>query len=176
MKHKSLPTEVVIYTDGSSDPSTKLGGWAAILLFNKNGRRYEKEIYGSAKETTNNRMEIMAMIEGLNALKRPSNITVYTDSKYLKNGMGDWHRGKPQKGWIITWKKLGWRRKDGPLSNNDLWKILWVMGQKQKSIRMKWIRGHSGDLYNEQCDMLATKARLGTYFDWKIVEEDIIDD
>lgn len=174
-KKHPLKSEVVIYTDGGCDPNPGPGGWGAILLFqNKNGH-HEKEISGNAKETTNNRMEVTAMIESLKTLKRPCNVIVYTDSQYLKNAVGSWNNGHPIKvtGWIVNWKNRGWRRKEGALLNVDLWQTMWELCQEQKSIRMKWVRGHSEDHYNDRCDALATEARnrLTGSPSWRDMEE-----
>lgn len=175
-----LPTEVVIYTDGGAEPNPGPGGWGAILLYeDAEGRRAEREIKGRDDDTTNNRMEIVAMLEGLRALKRPVNVTVITDSKYLKNSIGNWNDGKPcqPKGWVVGWRGNGWRRKDGALKNVDLWKALWTECEKQKSVRMRWVRGHSGDHYNERCDVLATEARTGRPApSWNNIIEDITED
>jgi ribonuclease HI len=162
---EKLPTEVVIYTDGGAEPNPGPGGWGAILLYeDAEGKRHEREIKGHADATTNNRMEILAMLEGLRALKRPANVTVYTDSQYLKNSIGNWDSGKPIKpgGWIVGWRNNGWDKKTkGPLKNVDLWKELWSECEKQKRIHMRWIKGHSGDHYNERCDILAYEGRTG---------------
>lgn len=116
------------------------------------------------------------MLEGLRALSRPVEVTIYTDSKYLKNSIGNWNNGKPIQptGWIVNWKQRGWRRKEGALKNVDLWKALWGECEKQKSVRMRWVRGHSGDYYNERCDALAVNARLGR--GWDVIMEDITED
>ena len=154
-------SEVTIYTDGGCDPNPGSGGWAAILLYKQNDTIIEKEISGNLLITTNNRAEITAMLEGLKALKHPCHVTVYTDSQYLKGAIGTWNNGKPVgSGWIVDWRARGWRRKKGALLNTDLWKEMWDCCKKQSSIRMKWIRGHNEDHYNDRCDVLATKARL----------------
>lgn len=157
-----MTNTVTIYTDGGADPATGMGGWSAVLLFNTNNKQYEKEISGGERKTTNNRMELTAMLQGLEALTRPMNVTIYTDSEYLKNGIGYWSDGKPTKptGWIVNWKQRNWRRKEGILLNDDLWKLLWKACSAHISIQMKWVKGHSGDIYNERCDSLATQARL----------------
>lgn len=175
MNQKDLPTEVVIYTDGGVEPNPGPGGWGAILLHeDEKGNRHEKELTGAAKHTTNNRMEITAMLEGLKALKRPLTVTVYTDSQYLKNSIGNWNQGKPINGWVIGWKNNGWVKKTkGELKNIDLWKALWTECKRHKSITMRWVKGHSGDHYNERCDILAVEARLGR--GWDVILEDITD-
>lgn len=166
-RSEPLKAEVVIYTDGGAEPNPGPGGWGAILLFENQGKRHERELSGQITETTtNNRMEIIAMLEGLKALKRSCHVMVYTDSQYLKGGIGNWNKGKPVQptGWCVNWKSRGWKRKDGPLLNPDLWKELWVACERHKSICMKWIKGHSEDYYNDRCDNLATKARLGSTY------------
>lgn len=156
-----MTSEVIIYTDGGSEPNPGSGGWGAILLFEGKNGKNEKEISGNEVLTTNNRMEITAMLEGLKVLKYPCHVTIYTDSRYLKGAVGTWNRGKPVgSGWIVDWRTRGWRRKKGTLLNIDLWKEMWDLCEKQDSIRMKWIPGHSDDHYNDRCDVLATEARL----------------
>ena len=174
--NKALPTEVVIYTDGGVEPNPGRGGWAAILICDKNGKRHEKEITGSEENTTNNRMEILAMLEGLKSLKKPVEATVYTDSQYLQKSIGNWLNGKPVKGtgWIVGWRSNDWSKKTkGDLKNTDLWIKLWIECERHKSIQVRWVRGHSGDHYNERCDILATEARLGR--GWDIIETFIMD-
>jgi len=102
---------VVIYTDGACDPNPGPGGWAALLRYGAS----EKEMTGSAPETTNNRMELTAAVEALQALKQPCRVELYTDSEYLKRGITEWLPG---------WRRRNWRRKDGPLANADLWQAL----------------------------------------------------
>lgn len=155
--------EVTIYTDGGSEPNPGKGGWGAVLLYENATGRHEKEISGAANNATNNRMEIMAMLEALKALKRPCHVLVITDSEYLKYAVGRWRDGAPSKppGWIATWHKLGWRRHKGALKNVDLWQEMWELCARQKSIKMKWVRAHDGDHYNERCHDLATIARCG---------------
>jgi len=157
-----LPTKTVIYTDGGVSPNPGPGGWAAVILHETKGQRTEQEISGTEKYTTNNRMEIVAMLRGLQALKKASEVTIYTDSKYLKGSIGNWENGNPviPFGWIKGWESRNWFRREGPIKNIDLWKELLVECKKQKSINMRWIRGHTGDHYNERCDVLATEARI----------------
>lgn len=162
MKKHNQTAEVVIYTDGGACPNPGFGGWGAVLLFENKEQTHQKEISGGAVDTTNNRMEITAMIEGLRALKRPCHVAVYTDSQYLKNAVGSWNKGTPVRptGWIVNWEKRGWRRKEGELLNVDLWQAMWDLCGIQKSIKMFWVRGHSDHYYNERCDELATEARI----------------
>lgn len=156
-----LLSEVVIHTDGACEPNPGPGGWAAILQFQTSNGIHQKEVFGSHPSTTNNRMEIMGVIESLKLLKRPCDVTVFSDSRYVVNSVGDWLNGNPSgnTGWITGWKKYGWRRKDGALQNVDLWKEIDALVRLQKSLRMKWIRGHSGHELNERCDVLAVEAR-----------------
>ena len=144
---------VIIYTDGACDPNPGFGGWGVILLYKGKYR----ELSGGEAHTTNNRMEIMAAIQGLEALKRPCTVTVHTDSQYLKNGITSW---------MPAWKRKNWKRKTGPLKNVDLWQRLDAVVQKHE-VHWRWVRGHAGDVLNERCDQLAceevgkVKAGLG---------------
>jgi len=156
-----MKNKVIIYTDGACSVTSRIGGWAAILMYKRNGRSHKKEISGGVQDTTNNRMEIQAFIESIKILKRPCNVTVYTDSKYVQEGIGSWKNNEPigKKGWIVGWKNRGWRRKEGPLINEDLWMEIDVLIKKHDSITMKYVRGHDGDELNERCDELAVRAK-----------------
>lgn len=132
---------VVIYTDGACDPNPGPGGWAALLRYGAS----EKEMTGSAPETTNNRMELTAAVEALQALKQPCRIELYTDSEYLKRGITEW---------LPDWRRRNWRRKDGPLANADLWQAL-DGAMRPHEIEWHWVRGHAGDRYNQRVDRLA---------------------
>jgi len=135
---------VNIYTDGACKGNPGAGGWAAILEFE--GK--EKSLCGGEKLTTNNRMELIAAIEGLSALKMPCNVTLYSDSQYLVNAIN--------KGWLEGWKKKGWRKADkSPVLNDDLWKQLDVL-LNTHNVTFVWVRGHDGHAYNERCDALAS--------------------
>jgi ribonuclease HI len=135
---------VNIYTDGACKGNPGAGGWAAILEYG--GK--EKELCGGDKLTTNNRMELIAAIEGLKALKEPCEVTLYSDSQYLVNAIN--------KGWLESWKQKGWRKADkSPVLNDDLWKELSNMLDYHK-VEFVWVRGHDGHAYNERCDKLAT--------------------
>jgi len=140
---------VKIYTDGACWGNPGPGGWAAILI----SRGHRKEISGAEQQTTNNRMEITAALEGLRALKRPTFVNLFTDSSYLVNAATAWLPG---------WKARGWRRKDGVLLNADLWQELDREIAKHQ-ISWTWVKGHAGNRYNERADELANKAirRLG---------------
>lgn len=136
---------VHIYTDGGCRPNPGVGGWAAILL---SGERV-KELSGGEAETTNNRMELMAAIEALRALKRPCDVQMHTDSQYVRNGITSW---------MAKWKKNGWKAAGGgAVKNQDLWQELDRMTHTHR-IHWNWVRGHAGNHYNERCDELAGAA------------------
>ena len=137
--------ELIAYTDGACRGNPGIGGWGAILSY----KGVEKEIYGAEKDTTNNRMELMAAIETLKTLKKPHLIKIYTDSKYLQNGI---------KLWLVNWKANGWKtaaKKE--VKNKDLWQQLDVLAQ-QHTITWAWVKGHSGNAGNEKADDLANKG------------------
>jgi len=135
-------TEVIVFTDGACSGNPGPGGWAALLRY----QGHEKELSGYDPDTTNNRMELMAVIEGLRALKRFSNVCVVTDSRYVADGVVQWLPG---------WKARGWRRADKqPIKNLDLWQILDTLVAAH-TIRWQWVRGHSGHPENERVDQLA---------------------
>ncbi len=134
-----------IYTDGACLGNPGRGGWGAILLY----KEHRKEVSGGEKITTNNRMEMRAAIEGLKALKKSSEVIIYTDSKYLMDGITKW---------IFNWKKNGWKGSDKkPIKNIDLWQELDTEVAKHK-IKWTWVKGHSGNKFNELVDELARKA------------------
>lgn len=130
---------VKIFTDGGASPNPGPGGWGAILQY----KNVEKELSGGEYDTTNNRMELMAAIVALESLKRPCDVSVTTDSQYVKNGITIW---------ITGWKKKNYKG----VKNSDLWKRLDAVAQKH-NIKWRWVRGHSGHPENERCDALATK-------------------
>lgn len=137
MKH------VDIYTDGACKNNPGPGGYGAILVYN--GR--EKEISGGDKHTTNNRMELLAAINGLKMLKEPCEVTLYSDSKYLIDSI--------EKGWVYSWQKNGWRKADkSPALNVELWTELLALINFHK-VSFVWVKGHAGHIYNERCDRLA---------------------
>jgi len=138
---------VVIYTDGACKGNPGPGGWGALL--NSGGTC--KEIYGGELGTTNNRMEIMAVIEALSALKRPCQVTVHLDSEYVLKGITEWIHG---------WKARGWRTAaKAPVKNVDLWQRLdAVVSTGGHQIDWRWVRGHAGDPGNERADALANKG------------------
>ena len=138
MKH------VDIYTDGACRGNPGKGGWGAILVYE--GR--EKELSGGEALTTNNRMELLAAIEALSALKEPCEVTLTSDSKYLVDAI--------EKGWAISWREKGWLRADkSPALNPDLWEKLLNLLETHK-VTFVWVKGHVGHPYNERCDKLAT--------------------
>ncbi len=135
--------EVQIYTDGACRGNPGHGGWGTILVYGK----HEKELSGGEVETTNNRMELTAVIEGLSALKEKCKVTVYSDSKYVVDAF--------LQGWVTTWKNSGWRRGREALKNPDLWERLLNLTE-QHDVSFVWVKGHDGHSYNERCDRLAT--------------------
>lgn len=137
---------VTIYTDGACHGNPGPGGYAAVLLFGEK----RKEVSGGFRDTTNNRMEILAAINGLEALAAPCKVTLYTDSQYLVNSM--------TLGWVEKWQANNWKRnKKERAKNVDLWKQLLHLCEKHQ-VAFKWTRGHVGTPENERCDQLANKA------------------
>ena len=138
-------TTVEIFTDGACRGNPGPGGWGVLL---RSGER-EKELYGGAKETTNNRMELTAAIEGLTALRRPARVTLTTDSQYVRKGITEW---------ITNWKKNGWKNSaKKPVANADLWQQLDALAA-QHQIDWRWVKGHSGHPDNERVDALANQG------------------
>jgi ribonuclease HI len=136
---------VTIYTDGACKGNPGAGGWGAILKYGD----AEKELWGGEPETTNNRMELMAAIAALECLKRGSNVVLYTDSQYLRQGITEW---------IFGWKKKNWRSSTGkPVKNVELWQRLDKATEPHK-IEWRWVKGHSGDPGNERADQLANRG------------------
>lgn len=134
---------VEMFTDGACSGNPGPGGWGAILRYN--GR--EKELSGGEELTTNNRMELTAVIEGLDALKEPCRVLLTTDSRYVADGIG--------KGWAESWRRNGWRKADKkPALNPDLWDRLLNLVEKH-SVEINWVKGHEGHPENERCDRLA---------------------
>jgi len=140
-----METEVHIWTDGACSGNPGPGGWGALL---KSGE-HEKELSGGEAETTNNRMELMAAIEALNALKRPSQVRLHTDSTYVKDGLTQWIHGWKRNGWKTAAKK--------PVKNKALWQALDEACARHK-IEWVWVKGHAGDEGNERADALAREA------------------
>ena len=136
---------VKIFTDGACSGNPGPGGWGVILRW----REQERELYGGEKNTTNNRMEAIAVIKGLKALKKSSIVTVYTDSTYVQKGMTQWLEG---------WKIKNYKVKGGGLrTNHDLWRELDILNQKHK-INWQWVKGHAGHPENERADALARQG------------------
>ncbi len=139
--------EVVIYTDGACKGNPGPGGWGAWL---KSGAT-EKDLFGGELNTTNNRMELTAVIEGLAALKRPCKVLLYLDSQYVRKGITEWIRGWKAKGWMTAGKQ--------PVKNVELWQRLdKLVAEGGHQIEWRWVKGHSGDPGNERADMLANKG------------------
>ena len=136
--------EVTLYTDGACRNNPGRGGWGAILVYGK----YEKVMSGGEALTTNNRMELMAAISGLEALKEPCTVNLYSDSKYLVDAFNE--------GWVFGWQKAGWKRGKESLKNPDLWARLFEL-VRQHEVNFIWVKGHNGNEYNERCDRLATE-------------------
>lgn len=137
--------QIEIYTDGACSGNPGPGGWGAVLVYN--GK--EKELSGSEKDTTNNRMELTAVIMALNALNQPCEVKLTTDSKYVCDAVN--------KGWVYSWRKNGWKKSDKkPALNVDLWKELLSLLEKHE-VEFIWVKGHNGHKYNEICDALAVK-------------------
>jgi len=135
---------VTIYTDGACMPNPGPGGWAAVLRF----KDKEKVLTGSDPDTTNNRMELTAAVRALQALSRPCQVAMNTDSEYLKRGVTEW---------MPAWRRRGWRRKGGALANVDLWQEL-DQAMQTHQITWRWVRGHAGHRENERVDQLARGA------------------
>lgn len=147
---------VEIYTDGAArgNPDGP-GGYGVVLHYtDTQGNLYEKELSQGYVRTTNNRMELMAAIAGLEALKTPCNVTLYSDSKYLVDAFNQ--------NWIDGWIRKGWKRgKNEPVKNPDLWKRL-LKAKEDHNVTFVWVKGHNGHPLNERCDELATTAADGT--------------
>lgn len=143
MSETSVPASVVeLFTDGACSGNPGPGGWGAILRF----KGTEKELKGGEAATTNNRMELMAVIEGLGALSRPCTVAVYTDSQYVQKGITEW---------MHSWKRRGWKTADNkPVKNEDLWKRLDAAAARH-TVSWHWVRGHAGHAENERADGLA---------------------
>jgi ribonuclease HI len=134
-----------IYADGACKGNPGPGGWG--VLIRQGGR--ERELHGGARATTNNRMELTAVIRALEALKQPSRVEVYTDSEYVKNGITEW---------LAAWKRRGWKTADRkPVKNVDLWQALEAAAARHE-VRWHWVRGHSGHAENERADALANRG------------------
>ncbi len=147
MPTSSKPEIVELFTDGACSGNPGPGGWGALLRY----KGTEKELSGAEPDTTNNRMELMAAIEGLRAIKRTCPVTIYTDSKYVLQGVTEWMDG---------WKTRGWKTADKkPVKNQDLWMELDTQVARHK-IKWVWVKGHAGHVENERVDELARMAIL----------------
>lgn len=137
--------QVEIFTDGACSGNPGPGGWGAVLRYNG----HEKELSGGEKNTTNNRMELTAVIKALEQLKEPCKVLLTTDSKYVSDGIG--------KGWAVSWQQNGWRKADKkPALNPDLWERLLEL-LKIHNVTINWVKGHAGHPENERCDKLAVE-------------------
>lgn len=137
---------VTLYTDGACSGNPGVGGYGAVLMFNG----HEKRISGAFPDTTNNRMELTAVIEGLKCLKQPCEVDIFSDSAYIVNAF--------TLGWVYGWRKSGWKKADGkPVLNSDLWQELLVLTEVHR-VHFNKVKGHADDEYNNICDKLATDA------------------
>ena len=140
--------KIVIYTDGACKGNPGPGGWGALLRASDG---VEKELFGGEAQTTNNRMEMMAVIEALSALKRPCHVVLHVDSQYVLKGMTEWLQGWKAKGWRTAAKQ--------PVKNVDLWQRLdALVHQSEHRIEWQWVKGHAGDPGNERADALANRG------------------
>ena len=145
MRGLSEPPHVTVFTDGACSGNPGPGGWGAILRFGDK----QKELKGGEAHTTNNRMELMGAIAGLEALKRPSTVEMHTDSRYVHDGISKWIHG---------WKRNGWKTADKkPVKNVDLWQRL-DAAMQQHRVKWHWVKGHAGHDLNERADRLAVAA------------------
>jgi len=136
---------VEVYSDGACRGNPGPGGWGALLRF----RGKEKELWGGEPQTTNNRMELTAVIRALEALERPSRVKVVTDSQYVQKGISEW---------LASWKRRGWRTVDKkPVKNDDLWKQLDELNSRHE-VEWQWVKGHAGHAENERADALANRG------------------
>jgi ribonuclease HI len=138
-------TDVVIYTDGACKGNPGPGGWGVLLR----AGQAERELWGGASHTTNNRMELTAVIQGLTVLTRPCSVTLYTDSEYVRQGITSWIHGWRKRGWLTADRK--------PVKNQDLWQQLDAMASRHK-VDWQWVKGHAGDPGNERADALANRG------------------
>ena len=138
--------KVTVYTDGACSGNPGPGGWGAILMYGG----AKKELTGGERATTNNRMELVSVITALEALREPCEVEVYTDSQYISNAVNH--------GWLMSWRRLGWKRKSGEVKNNDLWQKLVPLLEKHR-VTFTWVKGHAENEYNNRCDELAVEAR-----------------
>ena len=139
------PDTIELFADGACSGNPGPGGWGALLQW----RGHERTLSGAEAHTTNNRMELMAAIEGLNAITRPMSVVLYTDSTYVKQGITSW---------ISSWRRRGWRTASGaPVKNADLWQAL-AEAEGRHTVEWRWVKGHAGHPGNERADALARAA------------------
>lgn len=139
---------ITLYTDGACSGNPGPGGWGSILMFGK----HKKEMSGGELETTNNRMEMTAVIKAMEALKEPCVVDLYSDSKYIIDAL--------EKGWAVSWRAKGWRKADKkPALNSDLWGILLDLCEKH-TVNLHWVKGHADNPYNNRCDELAVAESM----------------
>jgi ribonuclease HI len=144
-----MTPQVVIHTDGACSGNPGPGGWGAVLHF----KDQEKELWGGELQTTNNRMELMAAIQALEALKKPCKVELHTDSQYVQKGIHEW---------IHAWKRRGWLTADKkPVKNDDLWKRL-DQARLRHEVDWRWVKGHAGHEFNERADVLARQVMTET--------------
>ena len=137
--------KIEIFTDGACKGNPGIGGWGALLV----AGQHKKELFGGERDTTNNRMELRAVIEALNALTRPCEVVVHTDSQYVQKGISEWIHG---------WKARGWKTAaKAPVKNVDLWQAL-DSAQTRHKIEWRWVKGHAGHVGNEAADALANRG------------------
>lgn len=141
-----MKKQVILYTDGACSGNPGPGGWGAILMYGE----HRLELSGGEVDTTNNRMELMAVIEGLRALKIPCHVDIYSDSAYTVNAF--------LQGWVLAWERAGWKKADKkPVLNADLWKGLLTLTRKH-NVTFHKVKGHSDNAFNNRCDELARSA------------------
>jgi ribonuclease HI len=144
-----MTPQVVIHTDGACSGNPGPGGWGAVLHF----KDQERELWGGELQTTNNRMELMAAIQALEALKRPCKVELHTDSQYVQKGIHEWIHGWKKRGWLTADKK--------PVKNDDLWKRL-DQARLRHEVDWRWVKGHAGHEFNERADALARQGLAET--------------
>ena len=144
-----MTPQVVIHTDGACSGNPGPGGWGAVLHYADK----EKELWGGELQTTNNRMELMAAIQALEALKRPCRVELHTDSQYVQKGIHEWIHGWKRRGWLTADKK--------PVKNDDLWKRL-DAARLRHQVDWRWVKGHAGHEFNERADALARQGLAET--------------
>jgi ribonuclease HI len=141
--------KVTIYTDGACSGNPGPGGWGAVLRYDSPSQSFTREISGGDAQTTNNRMELTAAIEALAYLTQPCSVTLYSDSRYLVDGI--------EKKWAANWRRKGWKKADGkPALNVDLWEQLLDLLETH-SVKLVWVKGHADNEFNQRCDELAVK-------------------